>query len=279
MSTPCIEWNNYRPGDHRAACPKCSRRPTDKTMGVTILSDDHGVAHCFRCGVVEKRREERQLSAVERQAFARRMQALRQQHDHEQRQRQAEAATAAAIRWAAARVAAVHPYLNAKGVRAHGIRVESSSTLLVPVRDVAGTLRSLQSISADGEKRFVLGGRIKGCYHAIGKPSGRLVVCEGYATGATIREDSGHAVAIAFNAGNLLPVALALRAKFPRIALVIAADDDWKTEGNPGLTAATEAARAVNGLLAVPNFEGLPRGDGDSDFNDLHSLAGMEVSA
>ena len=38
------------------------------------------------------------------------------------------------------------------------------------------------------------------------------------------------------------------------IDLVLAADDDWQTEGNPGLTAATEAARAVGGRLAVPDF-------------------------
>src|SRR5690606_20253507 len=131
-----------------------------------------------------------------------------------------------------------------------------------------------------GTKRFMPGGRVKGCYHAIGKPSGRLVVCEGYATGATIHEDTGHAVAVAFNAGNLLPVVKALRGKFPCLTPVVAADDDWMTEGNPGLTAATAAAQAVGGLLAVPDFTGYPRGDKDTDFNDLHRLAGMvEVRA
>ena len=80
---------------------------------------------------------------------------------------------------------------------------------------------------------------------------------------------------MAFNSGNLLPVAQALRGKYPCLTLVICADDDWKTEGNPGMTAATAAARAVGGLLAVPNFDGLPRGDKDTDFNDLHRLAGM----
>lgn len=155
------------------------------------------------------------------------------------------------------------------------------------MRDTEGRLHNLQSIAPDGTKRFMPGGRVKGCYCAIGKPSGRLVVCEGYATGATIHEDTGHAVAVAFNAGNLPPVAKALRAKFPCLSIVVAADDDWQTRDpktgelvNPGLTAATEAARAVGGLLAVPDFTGLARGEKDTDFNDLHRLAGMvEVQA
>ena len=276
-----IEWTDFPIGDHRIACPLCSKTPRDKPLGITILSADHGVAHCFRCGYVESRREQREMTPAEKAAFRRRMDALRRQHDAEQRQRQAEAAAAAAVRWAAAEFSATgHPYLAAKGVRAHGIRVEAGHTILVPLRDTEGRLHNLQSIAPDGTKRFMPGGRVKGCYHAVGKPSGRLVVCEGFATGATIHEDTGHAVAVAFNAGNLLPVAKALRSKFPCITIVVAADDDWKTEGNPGLTAATEAARAVGGLLAVPDFTGLARGEKDTDFNDLRRLAGMvEVQA
>jgi putative DNA primase/helicase len=53
---------------------------------------------------------------------------------------------------------------------------------------------------------------------------------------------------------------------------VLAADDDWKTPGNPGLTAAKEAARAVGGLIAKPSFDDLPRGDHDTDFNDQARL-------
>jgi putative DNA primase/helicase len=275
-----IVWTDYPTGDHRVSCPLCGRKPSDKTMGVTIAGDDHGVAHCFRCGHVQMRQEEREFTPEQRKAFAKRMNALRRQHDAEQRERQATAAAASVIRWAAAQAVHNHPYLAIKGVNAHGLRAEAGHTLLVPLRDTGGRLHSLQAIAPDGSKRFMPSGKVKGCYHGIGKPSGRLVICEGYATGATVHEDTGHAVAVAFNSGNLLTVAKALRAKFPCITLVIAADDDWQTDGNPGLTAATEAARAVGGLLAVPNFAGLPRGDKDTDFNDLHRLAGMvEVQA
>ncbi|MBL0168493.1 MAG: toprim domain-containing protein, partial [Propionivibrio sp.] len=75
-----------------------------------------------------------------------------------------------------------------------------------------------------------------------------------FATGASIHEATGYPVAVAFNAGNLEPVAKALRAKFPDLRLIVCADDDVGTAGNPGMTKATAAARAVGALLAVPDF-------------------------
>lgn len=193
----------------------------------------------------------------------------------ERAQRQQQAAQVAAQRWQAATPATEHPYLSSKGVQAHGVKLEGEA-LLIPMRDTAGTLHSLQVIDPEGGKRFQPGGRIKGCYHAIGKPEGVLIVSEGYATGASIHEATGHPVAVAFNAGNLLEVAQALHGKYPTLQLILAADDDWQTEGNPGTTKASEAARAVGGLLAVPRFPD-GRGDKDTDFNDLHRLAGVEA--
>lgn len=270
-----IVWNHFPQGEHRTQCPICQRR--DKSLGVSVFSHESAVAHCFRCGYVETRRPQRELTPAEREAYKRRMDAMRQQHDAEQRERQAAAASIAAVRWAAAKPVQAHPYLERKAVMAHGLRLEGDM-LLIPLRDSAGTLMSLQTIAADGTKRFVPGGRTRGCYHAIGRPAGRLVVAEGYATGATIHEDTGQAVAVAFNAGNLLPVAQALRGKYPGMELVIAADDDWQTDGNPGLTAARKAAQEVGALLAVPDFTGLDRGPKDSDFNDLRHLAQKEAA-
>ena len=60
------------------------------------------------------------------------------------------------------------------------------------------------------------------------------------------------------------------------MSLIICADDDSKTEGNPGLTKATEAAQEVGGLLAVPDF-GPDRKDGATDFNDLAAAQGPEA--
>lgn len=117
----------------------------------------------------------------------------------------------------------------------------------------------MQFIGEDGAKRFLSGGRIAGCYCPIGRPQDSLLICEGYATGATLYAATGRAVAVCFSAGNLQPVARALRMKFPRLRLIVCADNDL-TPGNPGLTHATQAARAVGGFVAVPRFEGVAHG-------------------
>ena len=80
-------------------------------------------------------------------------------------------------------------------------------------------------------------------------------MCEGFATGASIHECTGHAVAVAFNAGNLEAVAIALRSKYPDLKIIIAADDDHQTSGNPGLTKANAAVKAAYASLAVPVFK------------------------
>ena len=269
--TPNIPWNELPVGDHRIMCPACGTKPKKRDMGVTVIAPEHGIAHCFKCGFIASNRHERELTEAERKAYKRRMDALRKQHDAEQREKQALAAAEASQQWLKSQPVDGHPYLSKKGVKHHGLRV-LGGLLLVPLRDANGVLHSLQTITAEGDKRFLSGGRVKACYHSIGRPSGRIVVAEGYATAATIHEDTGSAVAVAFNSGNLLPVAKTLRSKYPCIDLVIAADDDWQTPGNPGLTAATEAARQVGVLLAVPDFSGLQRAPTDTDFNDVRRL-------
>jgi putative DNA primase/helicase len=136
------------------------------------------------------------------------------------------------------------------------------------MRDSSGALHSLQFIKVDGSKKYLTGGRTRGCYFGIGKPEGVLCIVEGFATGASIHEATGYAVAVAFDAGNLLSVARELRRKFPALRLILCADDDAATDGNPGLTKAREAARSIGGLLAIPEF-GAERPPGATDFNDL----------
>ena len=163
----------------------------------------------------------------------------------------------AARLWATARPATnAHAYLQRKRVQAYGIR-QLRDMLVIPARDLNGRLQTLQFISADGSKRFLSGGRIAGCYYAMGRPFDSLLLAEGYSTGATLHQATGAAVAICFSCGNLLPVAQALRDKFPRLRLVICADNDSATPGNPGVTHAKAAARAVGGFLAVPNLTGV----------------------
>lgn len=181
-----------------------------------------------------------------------------------------------------------HPYLIAKGIQAHGAKlyrgtltigaVPCDGALLIPIKSGA-ELRSLQFITPDGEKLFLPHGRVKGGYFGIGappKPGERICVAEGFATGATVNEASGLPVVCAFNAGNLFDVATLLRRKYPEVRIVLCADDDVDTKGNPGLAKATEAARAVDGLLAVPDF-GANRKPMSTDFNDLRQHLGAEA--
>ena len=234
-----------------------------------------GAFGCWRSGMQANwcAKADNDMTVAERDAHQQRIKAMRAQREVDTAQRRLCAARESERRLKGSTPTPAHPYLRAKGIAAHGARLDGEG-LLIPMRDTAGNLHSLQIIDTQGGKRFQPGGRVKGCYFAIGKPDGVLVVCEGFATGASIHEATGHAVAVAFNAGNLQPVAMALASKYPSLRLIVAADDDWQTEGNPGVTKATEAARAVGCWLATPSFT-TERGDKDTDFNDLHRLAGM----
>ena len=205
-----------------------------------------------------------------------RIEAIKVQNAAELAERHAAAAVSAGIQWDSATPCTTHAYLTMKGVKAHGLRVNSNGALLVPMIDTTGKKKSIQTITPDGDKRFLSGGKVTGCYHAIGKPTGpgaALIVCEGYATGASIHEATLQAVAVAFNAGNLEAVASALHTKYPALQIIIAADDDYQNAVNTGLIKATAVALATGALLAVPDF-GVNRPDGAKDFNDLHQLSG-----
>lgn len=214
------------------------------------------------------------MTDSERQAHRERIKAMQAQREADLAQRQQQAGQDAAQRWALASSCTQHAYLTRKGIKPHGVKIEGNN-LLIPMRSTDGKLHSVQTIATDGSKLFMPGGRVKGCYFSIGKPDGGIVVCEGFATGASIFEATGSAVAIAFNAGNVLDVAAALREKYPALKITIAADDDHLTPSNPGLTKGRAAALAVNGYLATPEFFDHERSDKDTDFNDLHRLAGL----
>lgn len=200
------------------------------------------------------------ISDEERRAMKARQAEVNRQRDEEQKRVWSEVAAKAQKLWDACGPAktgdAVHPYLVAKGVKPFGIKALRQS-LMVPARNSAGEMTTLQFIQADGQKRFLTGGKIVGSYFSIGKPNAAskvVLICEGFATGATLFEATGYPVAVAFNAWNLRPVAEALRDKFPDYQILICGDNDAATEGNPGLTKAREAAVAIGARFVVPDF-------------------------
>lgn len=248
--------------------------------GWYVLHDDAIPAGAFgdwRTGLSETWRADigRRLSSKEEDTHRARIDAMRRTREAEDVKRKTEAREKAAAIWEVAIPALDdHAYLLGKGVKAQGLRIHDGA-LVVPMRDVQ-ELHSLQFIAGNGEKWFLTGGRVRGCYFLIGNPDGALCIAEGYATGASIHEATGCAVAVAFNAGNLLPVAQALRAKFPNLPLTVCADDDAHTPGNPGVIKACEAAQVVGAFLAIPNF-GANRPKNATDFNDLHQQAGLQA--
>lgn len=246
----------------------------------------------------------------ERAAYKARVAKERAEKDEAEKARHAAAAGAANELWnASAEAPDDYPYLKSKGVKAHGIRVGrwekvnketgeirlvSDYALLVPISDKSRNIHSLQAIFAaklpavgNRNKDYLLDGEKRGMFHTIGKPQmhdGKpvFVLCEGYATGASIHECTGHLVLVCFDAGNLPVVAHAIyesmKGKGKHAVIILAADNDrWTTTPveNPGVHHAKNAAKAVNGLLVVPDFSML---DGNpTDFNDLHQREGAEV--
>ncbi len=239
----------------------------------------------------EKR--ETSYTPAEHEAFKRQAAEAKAQAEAERKANQAEAAAQAAAIWNAP-VSALeatqsgvseHPYLMKKSIQPHGVKIyhgsltisgmDCNGAVMLPMK-MNGKIVSLQFINREGEKRFLPGGEKGGFLIGKIEPGKPVCICEGFATGASIYESVGYAAIAAFDAGNLLKIAEALRAKQPDAVIVLCADDDYRTEGNPGVTKAKEAAQAVGGLLAIPVF-GTNRPDKATDFNDLAKLCGAEA--
>lgn len=229
------------------------------------------------------------------------------------------AATAAKV-WAKCSPTGDAEYLRRKGVAAHGIRFSPSGAVVLPLLDTAGQIHGLQVIRTAAEARrngrpakefWPPGVAKKGHFHLIGIPIHIVLVAEGYATAASLHEATGLPVAVAYDAGNLLPVCAELHKRYKTAKILICADDDtgqkcnicghrvWlatdpvncpacgKPHGaqNAGVSTASSAAVEVGGAWVQPRFLDEAgrratfeaKGDKLTDFNDLHALEGLHV--
>lgn len=156
-------------------------------------------------------------------------------------------------------------------------------SILIPIVDSHGHLRNFQVIYNDGKtKRFFTNGQKSGLHFVIGsvdnEPGLPVVLCEGFATGASIHECTGWPVIVSFDAGNLPVVAQSLAQR--EGVKLIAGDNDWETaldpkKQNTGVVKAKEAAAVLGCNWCVPQFNG--DAAGLSDFNDLHHSEGAAV--
>lgn len=185
------------------------------------------------------------------------------------------------------------PYLQRKLVNGESCRYLADGTIVIPLMrydlPVEQRLRAAQRILPSGQKYFTTGFEKPGCCVRLGKVdaalSALLLVCEGYATGLTLRMATHrqYPVFVALDAGNLAHVVPLLRALFPRSRILVCADDDWLTRDqhtgklvNPGRLAAKAVAKLVPGCDFVwPIFHEATREEKDTDFNDLHVREGL----
>lgn len=255
---------------------------------------DHPVSGSFGCwkrGIKETwcavRSEE--LTDAERADRDRRWREQQHVRDAEKQRLNHEAAIQAKALLDAARPATDdHPYLLRKNVKAApGVLIgawpqrQIDQCLLIPLRSADGQLATVQAIfpakpETGRDKDFLKGGTTKGAFFTIGDlhSADTVIIAEGYATAASLFEATGYPTIMALDSGNLRPVAEILKKLYPAKRFIIAGDNDRFTEGNPGVTKATAAAKAIKAALAIPEFADSETG---TDFNDLAALHGLEV--
>lgn len=285
--------SNFLDFMHNKGCAPASAadiKPTDKWTDYQIAGDSKGkkkgyytlkIDGDYVSGACGDRRNgetyqfhgkpEKKLTDAERREYAKRREEDKKKSEAEEKRRHEKASEIAKERWAKAKPEA-HPYLKKKSIAGDGSRV-LDGMLLIPMRDTDKNLWGVQSIAEDGSKLFQSGGRKKGCYATIA-PKGatieKIYIAEGYATAHTVADATGCIALAAFDAGNLKPVAQAIRKKYPDAKIVIAADNDHGKEKNAGIESGEEAARIVGGVMVYP--EGI---DG-SDWNDMQAEQGLD---
>jgi putative DNA primase/helicase len=264
-----------------------------------------------------------QMSADQRAALKARIAEDRKAAERERARAAEAAARRAAAGWAKAAPEGTSEYLVRKGVGAHGVRFGGAGEVIIPLLDVDGRVHGLQIIRAGKAaaasrrpaKEFWPGGLAKkGHFFVLGSPaaSAVILIAEGYATAASLHEATGLCTVVAWDAGNLMPVAQALAKRYKRAKLLICGEDDrfrrcqackkltvdliadpetcpscGKAHGarNEGMLAASVAALAVNGAWCVPAFADdvarrsafFDKQQKLADFNDLHLLEGLHV--
>lgn len=268
----------------------------ERTPSFAVYPDEQRF-HCFGCGAhgdifdflqaqegLDIRGAAERLTGgnfpVMSEARVAELRARQARFEAEQAERRKLAADQMRLRWAAADPTySSHPYLIAKGIKPNGTRLDREH-ILVPLFDAGGELTSLQSIDPAGHKLFEAELPVAGSAFVMGTsiPMAKapVLVCEGFATGASLHEATGRTVVVTFNAGNLTKVAERLVAAFPKTRWIVAGDDDRHKAPNVGREAAGNAAQVLRCETVFPVF---PEGHLGTDFNDMAQLSGQEAVA
>ncbi len=151
------------------------------------------------------------LTQAQRTEFKLEQQKQQQIRKAEEKQRHDSATHKAASIWKQSTPAISHPYLTLKRIEPHNARLYNDALVIPILND--GVLVSLQFIAIDGAKRFLTGGKLKGSYSQLGRhdKDQPILICEGFATGASLAESTDNLTYVAFSAGNLKAVATYVR--------------------------------------------------------------------
>jgi len=183
---------------------------------------------------------------------------------------QKEAAEKAKTRFSKGFADRLTPYLERKKIdRLYGARV-TGDTLIIPMQNISGEIIGSQRILADGQKFFEKGQNNDAAFFKIGDMQDDIYICEGFATGCSIHMATGKSVVVAFNAGNLVKVARAIRLSNPENKITICGDDDKAKTPNVGREKAEKAGVIAMSAVVFPNCAG-------TDFNDMHCELGLEA--
>jgi len=172
-------------------------------------------------------------------------------------------------------------YLARKQVEAvEGLKEDKRGRLIVPLHDENGVIHSLQRITGSGFKSQKKGAQKSGNFFRVGEPiqdGDPILYAEGYATAASIHMATKRTVIMAIDAGNIPTVAKKLASQYPNSNHVFLADNDFKNDQNKGLEKAQEAAALTGGVAIIPDFTDEELAAGNTDFNDLHVLHGLDA--
>lgn len=238
------------------------------------------------------------LSAEEKERFRLQMEQARVERAEEEARQYAQVARKAQMQWQAAQAAdPKFPYLINKSVPAfslrHGpdeVKEQPDGTtkggdedvLYVPLYSKdSQKIVNVQQIYRSGFKCPLVGGQMKGVFSPIGKnATGPILICEGWATGATLHFLTGFTVLCAMTAGGLSDIARMAKQRRSDREIVVCADNDHDTEKksgkNTGISAATQAAVSCN--LGAPVWPDFADGEDGSDWNDYMKLHGEEAA-
>lgn len=254
----------------------CNGKPGNELIGYVSFGTAGYYCHWSKMpdGRTWSIKREVEFTQEERLQYAKQMQQARKDKESADDLRRKECRLQSMEKWSGLPLADdTHPVLVRKGVKANGARVDQGK-IVVPVCDANHVIHGLQYIPLEGKKLFESGTAVKSHFGFIsGDCNLPIYICESFTTAGSISLATGANVFYTFGCGNLLPVAEVIREKSGKEqAIVICADDDRLTAGNPGLTHATTSATAINASLAIPFFPG----DLGTDFNDMAALCGIE---